>query len=80
MGTPRYQQTRQQHTKVERKLGEVARHQGQRRARYRGWACVKVQAVLTALGVNVKRLVQLLVGQVQPVVGTAPVRAELCGG
>src|SRR5262249_14909469 len=36
VGTPHYRAVRSQHAKVERKLGEVARHQGQRRARYRG--------------------------------------------
>jgi transposase len=80
VGTPPYQQTRREHTKVERKLGEVARHQGQRRARYRGRARVRVQAVLTALAVNVKRMVRLVGEKVGQAVGTATVRAEPCGG
>ena len=80
VGTPRYQQTRGEHAKVERKLGEVARQHGQRRARYRGRARVRVQAVLTALVVNVKRLVKLVGAKVQGALGTATVRAEPCGG
>jgi hypothetical protein len=41
---------------------------------------VRVQAVLTALVVNVKRLVQLRSAKVQEAVGTGAVRAEPCGG
>ena len=63
--TPAYAQTRREHPKIERKLGELARHQGARRARYRGRAKVLYQAVVTALVVNVKRMVKLL-GAVGP--------------
>jgi transposase len=80
VGTPEYQEVRSQHTKVERKLGEVARHHGQRRARYRGQARVLVQAVLTALVVNVKRLVKLVGVKVWGAVGAGTVRAQPCSG
>ena len=58
--TPEYAQTRQTHAKVERKLNEMVRHHHARRACYRGLAKVLVQGVLTALVVNVKRMVRLL--------------------
>ena len=74
VGTAAYQQTRSAHAKVERKLGELARHHGQRRARYRGRARVRTQAVLTALVVNVKRMVKLLLSPLAACGGT--VRAE----
>ena len=41
---------------------------------------MKVQAVLSALVVNVKRMVKLLSAKVQEAVGTGTVRAEVCGG
>jgi transposase len=80
VGTEQYQETRRRHAKVERKLGEVARWHGQRRARYRGRVRVRVQAVLTALVVNVKRMVKLLGEKVQQAAGAGTVRAEPCGG
>jgi Transposase DDE domain len=58
--TSAYAQTRRTHPKIERKLNEIARHHRARRASYRGRAKVLVQAVLTALAVNVKRIVKLL--------------------
>jgi len=78
--TPEYQQTRQTHPKVERKLNEVVRHHDGRRARFRGQAKVLVQAVLTAMVVNVKRMVKLLAQPRQVVVEAVAglgVRAEL---
>jgi transposase len=73
--TAAYQQTRRTHPKIERKLGEVARHHGGRRARFRGLPKVLLQSVLTALVVNVKRMVKLLGPLVAPAGQT--VRAEL---
>ena len=58
--TPEYAETRREHPKIERKLGELARHHGHRRARYRGLRKVLSQSVLTALVANVKRIVSLL--------------------
>jgi transposase len=80
VGTEQYKQTRRQHPKVERKLGEMARHQGMRRARYRGRGKVRIQAVLTALVVNVKRMVKLIGRKVEEAVRTETVRAEVCSG
>ena len=74
--TPEYQQTRRLHRKVERKLNDVARHHRCRRARYRGQAKVLVQAFLTTMAVNVKRMVTLLLSSVPPVTLALPVRAE----
>ena len=71
--TPEYERTRRTHAKVERKLNEVVRHHGARRARFRGRAKVLTQAVLTALVVNVKRMVKLL----RQANGAVAVRAEL---
>jgi transposase len=76
--TPQYQQTRRTHPKIERKLGEVVRHHRARRTSFRGLAKVLTQAVLTALAVNVKRMVKLLTPTVPQAAATAPVRAELC--
>jgi transposase len=74
--TPQYEQTRAEHRKVERKLGEVVRHHGGRRARYWGQAKVRLQAVLTALVVNVKRMVKVLGEKGKAAVAGVVVRAE----
>ena len=58
--TPRYQEVRRQHPRVERKLGESVRWHGARRARYRGTAKVLIQGLLTGLVVNVKRMLKML--------------------
>lgn len=57
--TAAYQAIRREHTKVERKLGEVMNRHGGRRARYRGRPKVLMQQLLAALATNVKRLVRL---------------------
>jgi transposase len=75
--TREYQETRRTHPKIERKLGEVARHHGARRASYRGLAKVLTQAVLTAVVVNVKRMVKLLRPSVALPTTGETVRAEL---
>jgi transposase len=75
--TPEYQETRRTHSKIERKLGEAARHHGARRARYRGLSKVLTQAILTTLVVNVKRIVKLLVQKTSEAASALPVRAEL---
>src|SRR5581483_1169643 len=74
--TPQYEQTRAEHRKVERKLGEVARHHDGRRARYWGQAKVRIQVVLTALVVNVKRMVKLLSEKGKAWAAGLAVRAE----
>jgi len=58
--TDRYSQVRKLHPKVERKISEIVfNHQG-RRTRFRGRKRVKIQYLLTAMVVNVKRIVKLL--------------------
>ena len=74
--TPEYRETRRTHPKIERKLNEVARHHGARRACFRGLRKVLTQAVLTALVVNVKHMVKLL-SQVSGATSAFGVRAEL---
>jgi transposase len=74
--TPEYQETRRLHPRVERKLSEVARHHHCRRARYRGTPKVLVQALLTTIAVNIKRMVKLIVRSAPPLVGALGVRAE----
>jgi len=58
--TPAYAQVRQEHPKVERKLAELVRYHGARRARYWGRARVAIQFFLTAIVVNIKRILKLL--------------------
>jgi transposase len=58
--TPAYARVRKEHPKIERKLGEIVRWHRARRARYWGGAKVLVQALLTTLAVNVKRMVHML--------------------
>jgi transposase len=77
--TPEYKETRRVHPKIERKLGELARHHGARHAHYRGRQKVLRQAFLTAMVVNVKRMVKLLVNVLPnpATANTLPVRAEV---
>ncbi len=58
--TPEYQAVREQHPRIERKWAEMVRRHDVRHARYRGRLRVKIQALLTALVVNIKRIVHLL--------------------
>ena len=57
--TPEYQEVRRTHQKIERKLGEVVRHHGGRRARCRGQPKILIQELMTILVVNVRRITQL---------------------
>jgi transposase len=66
--TPAYREIRRQHRGIERKLGELVRWHALRRARYRGTTRVLIQSLLTALVVNIKRVVRAL--------AAPPVRAE----
>jgi hypothetical protein len=68
--TPRYQEVRAQHPRVERKLGELARWHDARHARYWGRAKVLIQAMLTIFVVNVKRLLKLIETAAEPTAGT----------
>ena len=58
--TPRFAAVRQVHRKVERKLAELMRWHGGRRARSRGQPKVLVQQLITGFVVNAKRVVALL--------------------
>lgn len=76
--TPEYAQVRKEHPAIERKLSELVRRHDIRHARYRGLLKVLRQGWLTALVVNLKRLVRLL-GTPDPA-ATGTVRAELAMG
>lgn len=71
--TAAYAQVRQEHAKVERKLAEIVRFHGGRRTRYRGGWRVAIQYLLTAMVVNLKRMVKLLFGDAQGAARPAPV-------
>ena len=75
--TPEYAQTRREHPMIERKLGELARHHNARRARYRGLPKVRIQAILTALVVNAKRMVKPLAQKISAAARGIAVRAEI---
>jgi transposase len=62
--TPAYAEVRKEHPAIERKLSELVRRHDLRHARYRGLGKVLRQSWLTALVVNLKRLVRLLTGLV----------------
>ena len=64
--TDDYQAVRKEHPKIERKLAEMIRWHGGRRVRYRGRWRVKIQYLLTACVVNIKRLVKLLTASPLP--------------
>jgi transposase len=78
-GTAAYEAVRRMHPKVERKLGELVRWHGGRRARYRGRGRVLLQELLTALAVNVKRVVSLVRGPVPGAESGGTVRAGWVG-
>lgn len=58
--TAPYAAVRSEHPKIERKLSELVRRHGARRARYRGLFKVLCGQLLAALAANVKRIVHLL--------------------
>lgn len=73
--TPEYAKVRKEHPAIERKLSELVNRHDMRHARYRGLPKVLRQGLLTALVVNLKRLVRLLMPpDPEP---TRTVRAEL---
>ncbi len=63
--TGTYQEVRREHPAVERKLNEIVRHQGGRRAQFWGMAKVMSQQTMTCFTVNVKRIAKLLKGEVR---------------
>jgi IS5 family transposase len=60
--TPEYQYGRKRRYKIERKFGEAKKHHGLGRCRYVGLARYAIQSFLTAIALNLKRLVLLLGG------------------
>lgn len=59
--TPAYAQVRSEHSAIERKIGEMVRRHGARRARYWGQPRVLLQQLITGCVVNIKRIVRLMV-------------------
>jgi len=79
--TPKYAEVRREHSKVERKLGELVRHHGNRQARYRGIVKTLVQSLLTALVLDVKRIVKLTEAKNWEIANAGlPGRAEMATG
>jgi transposase len=76
--TASFQEVRRRHWRIERTLGEMVRWHGARHARYRGQDKSLMQALLTGLVVNVKRLIKFVAAFGQAAAGT--MRAELAGG
>ncbi len=66
-----YAAVRRVHPRIERKLAEIVRYHGGRRARSRGRWRVRIEYLLRGIVVNVKRMVRLLAGLERPVVGFA---------
>lgn len=62
LGDPDYQTGLRERYKVEQKFGEAKQWHGFARCRYRGLARYAVQAFLTAVTLNLKRLVKLVTG------------------
>ena len=60
--TPEYQQGLSERYKVERKFGEGKQGHGLGRCRYVGQTKYAIQALLTAIALNLKRMIKLLVG------------------
>ena len=73
--TAEYAKVRKEHPAIERKLGEMVRWHNLRRARYRGLEKVRRQALLTALAINLKRIVKLC-RQPPELASAGTVRAE----
>jgi transposase len=64
--SPEYAQVRREHPAIERKLNEFVRHHGARRTKHRGLVRVRIQQFMTAVAINVKRMVKLLQGGYAP--------------
>lgn len=62
LASPEYKAGQQERYKVERKYGEAKVYHGLRRCRYVGRLRYAIQAYLTAIALNLKRMVTLLTG------------------
>ena len=60
--SPSYQRGIRERRKIEGKIGEMKKHHGFGRCRYLGLLRYAIQAYLTAIAVNLKRIVKLLTG------------------
>jgi IS5 family transposase len=60
--TPEYRQGGRERYKIERKFGETKQGHGLGRCRYLGGVRYAIQAFLTALALNLKRMVKVLTG------------------
>lgn len=60
--TPEYRRGRGERYKIERKFGEAKTRHGLRRCRYLGRVGYAIQAFMTAIVLNLKRLVRMLTG------------------
>ena len=60
--SPAYRAGQKERYKVERKFGEAKQNHGLRRCRYVGWVRYALQAYLTAIVLNLKRIVKVLTG------------------
>jgi IS5 family transposase len=60
--TPQYQAGKRERYKIERKFGEAKANHGLRRCRYVGRLRYAIQAYMTAIALNLKRMVKLLTG------------------
>jgi len=68
--TPQYQQAKIERYKIERKFGEAKQGHGFSRCRYVGLMGYGIQALLTAIVLNLKRMVRILTGvglKMQPI-------------
>jgi IS5 family transposase len=66
-----YQEGQKERYKIERKFGEAKQNHSLRRCRYLGWKGYMIQAYMTVLALNLKRMVKLLTGT--PFRGKTPV-------
>jgi IS5 family transposase len=62
LATPQYELGLKERYKIERKFGEAKQQHGLRRCRYLGLVRFAIQSFLTAIALNVKRMVLLLTG------------------
>ena len=60
--TPRYQAGKKERYRIERKFGEAKQNHGLTYGRYIGRLRYALQAYLTAIALNLKRMVRLLTG------------------
>lgn len=70
-----FRERMKQRAGVEGTISELVRGHGARRARYRGWAKVRLQHLLTGAAVNLKRLARALARPLEGAAGAQPAMA-----